>query len=72
MKEMEIGVLVRLKTSTHNGLGIVLTPSGFDENPYLKEYTKVAWIPDPNHPVSWSDNLYIDNVPTNELEVVSS
>ena len=70
MKELEVGFLVKLKTNTHNGLGIVL--SSFDKNPYLKEYTKVAWIPDPSHPVSWSDNLYIDNVPTNELEVVSS
>ena len=67
---MEIGILVKLKSDTHNGLGVVLSDN--NNNPYLKEYTKVAWIPDPKHPVSWSDNLYIDNVPTKELEVVSS
>ena len=72
MKDLEVGFLVKLKTSTHNGLGIVLSSAKLNKNPYLKDYTKVAWIPDPNHPVSWSENLYMDNVPTNELEVVSS
>lgn len=69
---MEVGFLVKLKNNTHNGLGVVVSAPGVNKNPYLKEYTRVAWIPDPKHPVSWSDNLYIDNVPTNELEVVSS
>ena len=67
---MEVGFLVKLKNDTHNGLGVVLDDN--NNNPYLKEYTKVAWIPDPKHPVSWSDNLYVDNVKTSDLEVVSS
>lgn len=67
---MEVGSLVKLKGNMHNGLGVVLNDN--PTNPYLKEYTKVAWIPDPKHPVSWSDNLYVDNVKTSDLEVVSS
>ncbi len=69
MKEFETGNLVKLNKKTHCGLGVVL--EGNSNNPYLKEYTKVAWIPDKKHPVAWGQDIYFDNVKTEDLILVS-
>lgn len=68
---MNPGDLVRRKSGKIDfGLGVVL---GEDlENPYLKDYLKVAWIPCAQHPVGWDDNIYIDHVEKKNLIVVST
>lgn len=69
MITFETGSLVKLNKKTHSGLGVVLDNSG--NNPYLREYTKVAWIPDKKHPVAWGQDIYFDNVKTKDLILVS-
>lgn len=69
MNVFETGSLVKLNKKTHKGLGVVV--GGIKDNPYLNDYTRVAWIPDKKHPVSWGQDIYFDNVKTKDLVLVS-